>query len=177
MTVPGGGDPGAGRPDGVGRLGHGLAGRRWSASPCGHAVFSVVAIVVGALALTGLGSARQQVVTRLDPASLPGLAARGRRCSNQETGVRGYALTGQQVFLQPYPQGVAASSRRCAGRCQVLAGDARAEAEVARVLSKAADWRTGYAHPGDARRQATGKVRPARAPDAARPTSTASGPA
>jgi signal transduction histidine kinase len=119
--------------------------------------FSVAAIVIGALALAGLGSARQQVVTRLDPASFQASQLEVALL-NQETGIRGYALSGQQVFLQPYPVGVA-SQRQAVGRLhQVLAGDRRAEAAVARVLNRASDWRTGYAIPVMRAVQATGKA-------------------
>jgi signal transduction histidine kinase len=121
------------------------------------AAFSVAAIVIGALALAGLGSARQQVVTRLDPASFQASQLEVALL-NQETGIRGYALSGQQVFLQPYPLGVA-GQRQAVGRLhQVLAGDRRAESEVARVLNRASDWRTGYAIPVMRAVQATGKA-------------------
>jgi signal transduction histidine kinase len=120
-------------------------------------VFSVAAIVIGALALSGLGSARHQVVTRLDPASFQASQLEVALL-NQETGVRGYALSGQRVFLQPYPLGVAGQQHAVARLHQVLAGDHRAEAEVTRVLSRASDWRTGYAIPVMTAVQATGKA-------------------
>ena len=120
-------------------------------------VFSVAAIVIGALALAGLGSARQQVVTTLDPASFQASQLEAALL-NQETGIRGYALSGQQVFLQPYPLGVAGQRQAVRGLHQVLAGDPRDEAEVTRVLNRADDWRTGYAIPVMRAVQATGKA-------------------
>ena len=120
-------------------------------------VFSVAAIVIGALALSGLGSARSQVVTTLDPASFQASQLEVALL-NQETGVRGYALSGQRVFLQPYPLGLAGQKQSVLRLHQVLAGDPRAEAEVGRVLSAAADWRTGYAIPVMQAVQATGKA-------------------
>jgi signal transduction histidine kinase len=133
------------------------AGRLVAVGIAVMAAFSVAAIVIGALALAGLGSARQQVVTRLDPASFQASQLEVALL-NQETGIRGYALSGQQVFLQPYPLGVA-GQRQAVGRLhQVLAGDRRAESEVARVLNRASDWRTGYAIPVMRAVQATGKA-------------------
>ena len=106
-------------------------------------VFSVAAIVIGALALSGLDSARSQVVTTLDPASFQASQLEVALL-NQETGVRGYALSGQPVFLRPYPLGLAGQKQSVLRLHQVLAGDPRAEAEVGRVLSAAGDWRAGW---------------------------------
>ena len=133
------------------------AGRLVAVGIAVMAAFSVAAIVIGALALAGLSSARQQVVTKLDPASFQASQLEVALL-NQETGVRGYALSGQQVFLQPYPLGVTGQQRAVARLHQVLAGDPRAEAEVARVLNRASDWRTGYAIPVMRAVQATGKA-------------------
>ncbi|HEY6478873.1 MAG TPA: ATP-binding protein [Streptosporangiaceae bacterium] len=119
--------------------------------------FSVAAIVIGALALAGLGTARQQVVTRLDPASFQASQLEAALL-NQETGIRGYALSGQRVFLQPYPAGVAGQQQAVRRLHRVLAGDRRAEAELARVLDRASDWRAGYAVPVMRAVQATGKA-------------------
>ncbi|MDQ2874657.1 MAG: ATP-binding protein [Actinomycetota bacterium] len=120
-------------------------------------LFSVVAIVIGALALAGLSNARSQVVTRLDPASFQGSQLEVALL-NQETGVRGYALSGQRVFVQPYALGLAGQKYSVLRLHQVLAGDPQAEAEVGRVLSSASDWRTGYAIPVMRAVQATGKA-------------------
>jgi signal transduction histidine kinase len=120
-------------------------------------VFSVAAIVIGALALAGLASARGQVVTALDPASFQASQLEAALL-NQETGVRGYALSGQRAFLQPYTLGLAGQKLSVLRLHQVLAGDPQARAEVSRVLSSASDWRAGYAMPVIAAVQATGKA-------------------
>ncbi|HEY3977173.1 MAG TPA: ATP-binding protein [Streptosporangiaceae bacterium] len=162
VTAPAEANPASAVP--AGRMGWAsLRGTGWPAGrlvAVGIAVmtaFSVAAIVIGALALAGLGSARQQVVTRLDPASFQASQLEAALL-NQETGIRGYALSGQQVFLRPYPLGVAGQQQAVRRLHQVLAGDPRAEAEVTRVLSAASDWRTGYAIPVMRAVQATGKV-------------------
>jgi signal transduction histidine kinase len=120
-------------------------------------VFSVAAIVIGGLALAGLASARSQVVTTLDPASFQASQLEVALL-NQETGVRGYALSGQRVFLQPYTLGLAGQQHAVARLHQVLAADPRGAAEVAAVLRSANDWRSGYADPVMRAVQATGKA-------------------
>jgi signal transduction histidine kinase len=126
-------------------------------------VFSVAAIVVGALALAGLASARSQVVTTLDPASFQGSQLEVALL-NQETAVRGYALTGQHAFLAPYALGMAGQQHAVARLDTVLAGQPKAQAEVRRVLRAARDWRAGYADPVIAAIQATGKAPASPAP-------------
>jgi signal transduction histidine kinase len=109
-------------------------------------LFSVAAIAVGALALAGLGSARDQVVNTLDPATYQASQLEVALL-NQETGVRGYALSGQRVFLQPYTLGVAGQAAAVKRLHVVLAG-----------LPTASDWRAGYAIPVTRAVQATGKA-------------------
>src|SRR6202035_4347317 len=117
----------------------GPAGRLVAVGIAIMTVFSVAAIVIGALALSGLGSARSQVVTTLDPASFQASQLEVALL-NQETGVRGYALSGQRVFLQPYPLGLAGQKQSVLRLHQVLAGAPRAEAEVGLVLKARAAW-------------------------------------
>ena len=119
-------------------------------------LFSVAAIVIGALALTGLGSARSQVVSKLDPASFQASQLEVALL-NQETGVRGYALSGQPVFLQPYALGLASQQHGGRPAAPGPGRHPRAQAELRRVLSAASDWRAGYAIPVMASVRATGK--------------------
>jgi signal transduction histidine kinase len=121
------------------------------------ALFSVAAIVVGALAIADLGSARSQVVVTLDPASYEASQLEVALL-NQETGVRGYALSGQQVFLQPYTLGLAGQKTALARLDTVLAGLPAARADLRGVLARASDWRAGYAIPVMREVAATGKA-------------------
>src|SRR6185437_2784598 len=71
-------------------------------------LFLLAAVTVGALALAHLDQQRQRVETTIDPAALaPQLYS---ALLNQETGVRGYALSAVPSFLAPYNQGVAAEN-------------------------------------------------------------------
>ena len=71
------------------------------------ALFSVAAVVVGVLALGHLDNERSRIEITLDPAALESQQLYSALL-NQETGVRGYALTGQAAFLAPYTEGYAA---------------------------------------------------------------------
>jgi signal transduction histidine kinase len=121
------------------------------------ALFSVAAIVVGALAIADLGSARSQVVATLDPASYEASQLEVALL-NQETGIRGYALSGQQAFLQPYTLGLTGQKKALARLDTVLAGLPAARADLRAVLAKVSDWRAGYAIPVMREVAATGKA-------------------
>ena len=66
---------------------------------------------------------------------------------NQETGIRGYALTGRDEFLEPYRDGSrreAAGPRRAARR---TSGPTAQAAQADAVERAAQAWRSGYAEP------------------------------
>ena len=120
-------------------------------------LFSVAAVVAGGLALVTLRHDRARVVVTLDPAALA-VQQLDIAMLNQETGVRGYALSGQQAFLAPYTQGQAeemsavATLRRLQG--QLPPGS---PAEITSVVNQAHYWRTHYAEPAIAQVTRTGK--------------------
>jgi signal transduction histidine kinase len=132
------------------------AGRLVAVGIAVMAVFSVAAILVGALAVASLGSARDRVVNNLDPASFEGSQLEVALL-NQETGVRGYALSGNPAFLQPYTLGMQNQPHAVARLRQVLAGSPEALGELNATLARAADWRARYALPVIAAVRATGK--------------------
>ena len=115
---------------------------------------AVVGIVAGLIALERLDDRRSFLVDRVGPADLA-----AQRLStallDQETGVRGYVLTGQESFLRPNVQGRAAE-REAIQALAELERDPRlaaARLELATVADAAANWRTNYAGPAvDARR-------------------------
>ncbi|WP_234347976.1 sensor histidine kinase [Streptomyces specialis] len=66
---------------------------------------------------------------------------------NQETGIRGYGLSGRAEFLEPYSQG-RADEEAAAGRLRELtAGDAGARADLDLVLERARAWQERVAEP------------------------------
>jgi signal transduction histidine kinase len=109
-------------------------------------VLLVVGSVLGGLALNSLVSAVNVQVNRLDPAA--------RTTSyvlvsllNEETGVRGYLLTGERSFLAPYHQGMrqTAADLRTLNRLVGPYPDLRPRL---RAAERAADvWQAQYAGP------------------------------
>ena len=139
------------------------AAKRWPLSRIiGVAVlilllFAVAAVVAGGLALLSLHDNRERVVTTLDPAALQ-VGQLDTALLNQETGVRGYALSAQPSFLAPYTSGMAAEKAAIAS-LQQAAGQlpAGVRADLANVIGQAHFWRTHYAEPAIAAVRASGK--------------------
>ncbi len=123
----------------------GLRASQWFALAVGALVFvGVVGTVASVIALGRLSSARTALADRLDPASIEAetlLAA----MVDQETGVRGYALSADSRYLEPYRSGRPATAAALA-RLQSLdvpeiRGDVRGVAATARA------WESQYAVP------------------------------
>jgi len=134
-------------------------GRIIAAGMLGLGVVLIAAIVVGALALNALSNDRDRVVSTLDPAALHGSQLYSALL-NQETGLRGYLLSGQQSFLSPYYLGFASQQHEVNVLGPLLAGLPVARAELATTLAGIAHWRSTYAAPAIRQIAATGKPMP-----------------
>jgi signal transduction histidine kinase len=66
---------------------------------------------------------------------------------NQETGVRGYAVTGKPVDLKPYETGVAEEGVLVEQMDDLLADDPEIRAELRQVRASAERWRAAVARP------------------------------
>jgi signal transduction histidine kinase len=110
-------------------------------------LFSVAAMVAGGLALLSLQNDRERVVGTLSPAALQ-VQRLDTALVDQETGVRGYALSGQKDFLAPYYQGVT-DERNAISALQAVIGQLppSAVAALKSVTAQARFWRTHYAQP------------------------------
>jgi signal transduction histidine kinase len=120
-------------------------------------IFSVAAVVAGALALTHLDQERERIENVIDPGEL---AAQQLYTAllNQETGVRGYALGATPDFLTPYTQGLRAETTAVSKLRSLLPQLPPASAvHLARTLAQANDWRTRYAEPTIRQIEASGK--------------------
>jgi signal transduction histidine kinase len=120
------------------------------------ALFSVLAIAIGGAALANLASARDRVVNKIDPAAFR-TSQLGVAFLNQETGVRGYALSGQIAFLKPYYQGIMQQGQDVTRLRTLLAGMPVAQADLTRVVNRADIWRNNYAKPTISQVRATRK--------------------
>jgi signal transduction histidine kinase len=127
------------------------AARRWPLSRIiGVALlalllFSVAAMVAGALSLLSLHDNRDRVVSTLDPAALQ-VQRFDTAMVDQETGVRGYALSGQKDFLTPYNTGVT-DERAAVKALQAVIKDlpSAAARDLKSATTQAHFWRTHYA--------------------------------
>ena len=127
------------------------------------AVFSVGAMVAGGLALAALDGERGRIENVIDPAALAAQQL-DNALLNQETGLRGYALSAQQDFLAPYTDGLAAENSTITTlRGLVTALPAPSAADLDAVIEQADAWRTRYAEPTI--RQITAIGKPVLSPD------------
>jgi len=125
--------------------------------------FSAAAVVAGAIALVSQHEARNRVVGVIDPAALAAQQL-DNALVNQETGVRGYALSAQRSFLAPYTDGVAAEGSATAALRQATGQlPAPTASDLDAVITQAQYWRTRYAEPTISQVSRTGK--PALSPD------------
>jgi len=120
----------------------------------------IAAIILGSLALSALTSNRNRVVDTLDPAALHG-SQLYVALLNQETGLRGFLLSGQQSFLQPYSLGMGQEKAQVRALEPLLGGMAPARADLNLALSRITHWRTTYAIPAIKAVTASGKPMPA----------------
>jgi signal transduction histidine kinase len=119
-------------------------------------VFAIAAIVVGGVALANLASARDRVVNKIDPAAFR-TSQLEIAYLNQETGVRGYALSARPTFLAPYTQGLTQERQEVSALRRLLAGMPAAQADLTQVTVRAGTWRARYAQPTISQVRATGK--------------------
>jgi signal transduction histidine kinase len=110
-------------------------------------LFSLAAMVAGGLALLNLHDDRHRVIDTLDPAALQ-VQRLEIALLDQETGVRGYALTAQQDFLAPYTSGVTEEQDAVKALQAVIHQlPAGAPADLQNAITQADYWRVHYAEP------------------------------
>jgi signal transduction histidine kinase len=111
-------------------------------------VVGVLGTVASVVALHGLNTARVQLTDRLSPAAIAAANLRAAMI-DQETGVRGYALSAEESFLAPYDTGRrdAAASLGELQRLAALPGLARFRPEVDAVATASRAWQQSYAVP------------------------------
>ncbi|MFC4031191.1 ATP-binding protein [Streptomyces polygonati] len=130
----------AGRPDG-------WTTRRWLVAGACAAL-----VVLAALAVTGgwVFARSTQISNRLVDQSTPALVASvqlEQSLTDQETGVRGYGLTGQPSFLDPYTSGLAQEKDSTVRLRTLLAHDKPGLADLGRLLDSARTWQQDFAVP------------------------------
>ncbi len=119
-------------------------------------MFTVLAalVVLAAVTVGALTARTRTISNELTNSILPAQAQAYRlqgALVDQETGVRGYGLTGDARFLQPYTAGRAVERAAAAQLRALISGKKPLAAGLARIERAAQAWRTGYAVPSIAR--------------------------
>ncbi|MFJ3187383.1 sensor histidine kinase [Streptomyces halstedii] len=103
-------------------------------------------VVVGGVVMSRMSDRTTELVDRIQPARSSSYQLQ-TSLLDQETGVRGYALTGDASFLEPYEAGMAAERLRL-GRVRELVGNEQPFADDLDRIEEAADeWRDRRAGP------------------------------
>jgi signal transduction histidine kinase len=130
--------------------------RRWvTLLAAVEAVLLAAAIAGGVIALNNLGDARSRLVDQADPEQIQANTL-STGLLNQETGARGYLLSGQRDFLDPYEQGKQQQQQAVAELRRLGAVDGtQAGVDLDAVLAQTARWQqlavgwTATARPSD----------------------------
>jgi signal transduction histidine kinase len=126
-------------------------------------LFAAASVATGAVALVDVNHDRARVVNTIDPAALAAQLL-DTALVNQETGVRGYALSTRRDFLQPYTSGLAAQDSAVTRlRALISSLPAVAGTDLGKAISQANYWRAHYAEPTISQVSRTG--RPVISPD------------
>jgi signal transduction histidine kinase len=140
---------------GAGRRPWPLGRMIWTGVACGALVTLAAALVAG-IALQRLSADRHQVEDVADPAVIQALEL-DAGVINEETGVRGYALSAAASFLQPYVSGLAEQRDAAARLRTLLTSLPAARSDLAVVNRRIAYWHTRYAGPTIAAVRTSGK--------------------
>jgi signal transduction histidine kinase len=109
-------------------------------------VLAVIAAVLVAWLTAQTRGTSNELVNSILPAQAQAYRLQGALV-DQETGVRGYGLTGDVRFLQPYTAGLATEKAAAAQLRAVIGGKKLLTADLARLERAARAWRAGYAVP------------------------------
>ncbi|MFJ6697667.1 CHASE3 domain-containing protein [Streptomyces sp. NPDC091272] len=101
---------------------------------------------VGAVLLERTGVRNADLVDHIQPGRSAVLLLQ-RSLLDQETGVRGFALSRNEAFLQPYEQGLRDEQRQLAATAELLGSAGTFGSDLAAVRAQAARWREREAEP------------------------------
>lgn len=135
-----------------------LSVQNWVHLILGAFVLVVCACVVaGGLVLAGISDRTTELVDRIQPARSASFQLQNALL-NQETGVRGYVLTGDDSFLEPFAAGKKEEKDRLARVRSAMGGEQPYGRDLDRIAAAAAEWRRVHADPliADVRRDGPG---------------------
>ena len=107
---------------------------------------AALGLIAGLLALARLSDRRDTLTDQLDPANVAALRL-SSALLNEETGVRGYALSGDETFLEPYRRGLAdeREALRALDQLQAKPLLTGARDDLVELRRRIEAWRSGYA--------------------------------
>ncbi|HWU05984.1 MAG TPA: CHASE3 domain-containing protein [Streptomyces sp.] len=120
-------------------------------------------LVVGGFVLSRISDRTTDLVDRIQPARSASFQLQNSLL-DQETGVRGFALTGDPSFLEPYESGRRAERERAAQVRSLIGDEQPYGADLERIEKAAQQWRTLRAEPLIAAVQASGPTGASSAP-------------
>jgi signal transduction histidine kinase len=137
-----------GRPRVAHRTGPNLRVGQWLAFTFGGLLLlAMVGIALALAANARVSDRRRLLVDQIGPAQLAALNLENALV-NQETGVRGYALTREARFLEPYHAGLLAETQAYRDLAPLLGGPgAPSSSDVAAVRADAQAWQQAYVAP------------------------------
>ncbi|MFI5630144.1 ATP-binding protein [Streptomyces sp. NPDC051664] len=103
-------------------------------------------LVVGGLVLARISDRTTELVDRIQPARSTAFQLQNALL-DQETGVRGYALSGDKTFLEPYEAGKRDEQQRITRVRAVLGDEQPFSDDLDRIARASARWRTLHAEP------------------------------
>ncbi|MEW2359117.1 CHASE3 domain-containing protein [Spirillospora sp. NPDC029432] len=129
------------------KRGGGLTVQQWLMLVIGLVGLLVVASgAVGYTLLNRTSAAVDRVVNGLSPARTEAYRLQAALV-DQETGVRGFVLAGDETFLDPYERGVRAEREAATRLARLVRDEPEAAADLTRLTGLAAAWRAAYAQP------------------------------
>ncbi|WP_330241800.1 sensor histidine kinase [Streptomyces sp. NBC_00525] len=103
-------------------------------------------VVAGGLVLARISDRTTELVDRIQPARAASFELQSALL-NQETGVRGFALTGDVSFLEPFAAGKKEEKERLARVRSAVGDDQPYARDLDRIAAAASEWRRVHADP------------------------------
>ncbi|UDY22851.1 sensor histidine kinase [Nocardioides sp. Kera G14] len=110
------------------------------------AAIVVIGAVLAATLLAQTNRSSDRVIEKVQPAQLDALKLQAALI-NQETGLRGYAMTADPQFLQPYTDGKKSEASAAAEIRRLLPHEEKVLADLSAIEKAADSWRVTYAEP------------------------------
>ncbi|MFJ1864876.1 ATP-binding protein [Streptomyces sp. NPDC088097] len=121
--------------------------RRWLRAGVAASLTVLVLLgVMGAWVLARTETISRELVDTKSPAVTTSVRLESALL-NQETGIRGYGLTGTQDFLAPYRQGLTDERAATASLAELLAGDAARQDSLRSVVEATEKWHERITRP------------------------------